>query len=52
MFSIEFSNTAKKFLKELSRRLIERIEKLILDPFPSDVKRIEFTMISMENAPK
>ena len=44
MFSVEFSSSAKKFLKksekQLAKRLIERIEKLIQDPFPSDVKRI------------
>jgi mRNA interferase RelE/StbE len=44
MFSIEFSNSAKKFLKKsdknLARRLIEKIELLIKDPFPKDVKRV------------
>jgi len=44
MFNIEFSNLAKKFLKkadkELSKRLLEKIEKLAKDPFPTDVKRI------------
>ncbi|MEK6936843.1 MAG: type II toxin-antitoxin system RelE/ParE family toxin [Nanoarchaeota archaeon] len=44
MFNIDLSSQAKKFLKkaekELSKRLVEKIEKLIIDPFPTDVKRI------------
>ena len=44
MLSVEFSNSAKKFVKkchpELAGRIIERIEKLASDPFPTDVKRI------------
>ena len=44
MFSIEFSDYAKKFLKkadnQLAKRLIKRIEKLAEDPFPTEVKRI------------
>ena len=44
MFSAEFGSEAKKFLKradkELSSRIIERIEKLKIEPFPSDVKRV------------
>ncbi len=44
MFEVEFSSASRKFLKrldkELVRRLIEKIEKLSIDPFPSDVKRI------------
>ncbi len=44
MFSIEFSNSAKKFLKKsdpgLVKRLMGRIEELAKDPFPKDVKRI------------
>ncbi len=44
MFSVEFSNSAKRFLKkadkQLATRLIERVEKLTEDPFPKDVKRI------------
>ena len=44
MFSVEFSSSAAKFLKktdkQLVKRLIEKIEKLETDPFPSDVKRI------------
>lgn len=44
MFSIEFSNKSKKFLKKSDRQLIirimSRIDKLVIDPFPSDVKRV------------
>ena len=44
MFTIEFSNLAKHFLKksdvQLSARIIERIEELAKDPFPSDIKRV------------
>ena len=44
MFSIESSSHAKKFLKkaekDLAARIVERIEKLAIDPFPTDVKRI------------
>lgn len=44
MFTIEFSSQAKHFLKkcdeELTLRIIERIEKLAQDPFPSDTKRV------------
>ena len=44
MFSLEFSSHASKFLKKcdvsLAKRLLERIENLSQDPFPSDVKRI------------
>ncbi|MEK6848101.1 MAG: type II toxin-antitoxin system RelE/ParE family toxin [Nanoarchaeota archaeon] len=44
MYLIEYSDNAKKFLKKLdlhlSSRIIERIEKLILNPVPSDVKFI------------
>ena len=44
MFNISFSSQAKKFLKksekEPTRRLIEKIEKLVIDPFPTDVKRV------------
>lgn len=44
MFSVEFSNAAKRFLKkadkQLAARLIERIDKLGEDPFPKEVKRI------------
>ena len=44
MFAVEFSSSAKKFIKKLdkytSQRIIERIEKLTGEPFPSDVKRV------------
>lgn len=44
MFIIEFSSQAKNFLKKSDRgltlRIIERIEKLAEDPFPSDTKRV------------
>jgi mRNA interferase RelE/StbE len=44
MFSVEFSSEAKKFLKKadktVARRIIEKIEKLREEPFPSDVKRV------------
>jgi len=44
MLSIELSGQARRFLKgsekTLSIRLIERIEILGIDPFPTDVKRI------------
>lgn len=44
MLSSEFSSSAEKFLKkidkDLARRIIEKIEKLIEDPFPKDAKRV------------
>lgn len=44
MFSVEFSNSAKGFLKkcdkQLAKRLVDKIEELALDPFPKDVKRV------------
>ncbi len=44
MFSVDFSSHAKKFLKnaekQVASRVIERIERLASDPFPSDVKRV------------
>ena len=44
MFSVEFSSTAAKFLKksdkQLAKRILEKIENLSKDPFPSDVKRV------------
>ncbi|MBW2969177.1 type II toxin-antitoxin system RelE/ParE family toxin [Candidatus Woesearchaeota archaeon] len=44
MFNIELSPQSKKFLrkinKNISKRIIIKIEKLSKDPFPSDVKRI------------
>jgi len=44
MFSVEFSNASKKFLKkcghQLAPRLVERVEALAVDPFPQEVKRV------------
>ena len=44
MFDAEFSSQAKKFLKktqkQVAKRIVEEIEKLTRDPFPSDVKRV------------
>ena len=44
MFEIELSSHSKRFLKkadeQLAKRIIERIEKLGAEPFPSDVKRV------------
>lgn len=44
MFSAEFGSDARKFLKkaekEVARRILEKIEKLKIEPFPSGVKRI------------
>lgn len=44
MFSAEFGSEAKRFLKktdkEIARRIIERIERLKIEPFPSDIKRV------------
>lgn len=44
MYDISFSKSAEKFIKkidkQLARRLIEKIEKLALDPFPTDRKRV------------
>ncbi|MBI4016811.1 MAG: type II toxin-antitoxin system RelE/ParE family toxin [Candidatus Aenigmarchaeota archaeon] len=44
MFDVEFSSIAKHFLKkadkQLAERIVQRIEKLSEEPFPSDVKRI------------
>ena len=46
MFSIEYENKASKFLKKLAvksdvRRVIDKIEELAINPFPSDAKRVE-----------
>lgn len=45
MLKIEFSSQAKKFVKkaetQVARRIIERIEQLLKEPFPTDVKRVE-----------
>ena len=44
MLSVEFSNSATKFLKkvniQLAKRLMDKIEELAKDPFPKDVKRV------------
>lgn len=44
MFSVEFGSDARRFLKksdkEIARRIIARIEKLKIELFPSDVKRV------------
>jgi len=44
MFEIELSSYAKRFLKkidkQLAERIIERIEKLGAEPFPTDVRRV------------
>ncbi|MBS3156527.1 type II toxin-antitoxin system RelE/ParE family toxin [Candidatus Woesearchaeota archaeon] len=44
MFDLVFSNQAKRFLKKIdsqtAKRILERIEKLQKEPFPSDVKRV------------
>lgn len=44
MFSVEFGSDAEKFLKKadknVAERIIEKIEKLKVEPFPSDVKRV------------
>ena len=41
---VEFSSQSRKFLKksskELVMRLVERIDKLMIDPFPTDTKRV------------
>ena len=41
MFSLEFSNQAKRFLKRLDRhiqiRIVERLEKLKQDPVPNNI---------------
>jgi len=44
MFKVELSNSAKRFLKNcdksLYNRVIDRIKKLSLEPFPQDIKRV------------
>lgn len=44
MFDVEFSSQAVKFIKKAEKqavkRIIEKIEKLKQDPFPSDIKRV------------
>ena len=43
MFEVDFSSSAKKFLKkaekDVVKRILNEIEKLRTDPFPKDVKR-------------
>ena len=44
MFTIEFGNPAKRFLRhcenDLYERLVSRIRLLANEPFPQDVKRV------------
>ena len=44
MLKIDLGNPAKRFLKncdnQLYERLIERIKKLAIEPFPQEVKRV------------
>ena len=44
MLNIELGNPAKRFLKncdtKLYERLMERIKKLAIEPFPQEVKRV------------
>ncbi len=44
MFSVEFSSHAKRFLKKTDKntanRIVDKVQKLMVDPFPSDVKRV------------
>ena len=44
MFDVEFSSSAKKFLKkagtDVAKRVVDEIEKLREEPFPKDVKRV------------
>ncbi|MBI2106853.1 type II toxin-antitoxin system RelE/ParE family toxin [Candidatus Woesearchaeota archaeon] len=44
MFDAEYSSQANKFLKkcekETAKRVIDKIEKLREDPFPTDIKRV------------
>lgn len=45
MFNADYSNQSKKFLKQvdkiLAKRLTDEIEKLCINPFPKDAKRVE-----------
>ncbi|HLD05083.1 MAG TPA: type II toxin-antitoxin system RelE/ParE family toxin [Candidatus Nanoarchaeia archaeon] len=45
MLGVGFSSSAKKFLKKVEKqvavRLVDRVEKLALEPFPTDVKRVQ-----------
>ena len=44
MFNAKYSNQAERFLKKIdeniAKRILEKIEKLVNDPFPTDVKRV------------
>ena len=44
MFNAKYSNQAERFLKKVdentAKRILEKIEKLVNDPFPTDVKRV------------
>lgn len=44
MLNIEFSSSAKKFLKkgdkQIAKRILNKIEQIAEDPFPTDVKRV------------
>ena len=44
MLNIELGNPAKRFLKncdnQLYERLMERIKKLAIEPFPQEIKRV------------
>ncbi len=44
MFSVKFSSDSLRFLKKAEKetvgRILERIDKLRVEPFPSDVKRV------------
>ena len=44
MFNVEFGSQPQKFLKKAEKkivaRIIDKIEKLSIDPFPPDVKRV------------
>ena len=46
MFSIDYGNSASKFLKKLSiktdvKRIFNKIEELAKNPFPNEAKRVE-----------
>lgn len=44
MFNLDFSSHAEKFLKKvdkaLAKRILDKIERLAEEPFPSDAKRV------------
>ena len=44
MFDVNYANQAKRFLKKIdnqtAKRILDKIENLQKDPFPSDVKRV------------